>query len=153
MEGDGSIELRLKDKSKLDNLTPVSTDESLWEISEIKEGVSNQLMKCLKESAFDCSVYSTANAKEGIKCYSFGTPKSSAMTFGPDYHEDDTDLISNINIRKTTIKATKVTIHGTVYAHNKKTGEVYDLDSYQAGSPILVGRLYVENGVYRFVRE
>jgi hypothetical protein len=153
LDGDGSIELRLKDKSKLDNITPVSTDESLWEISEIKEGVSNQLMKCLKESAFDCSVYSTANAKEGVKCYSFGTPKASAMAFGPDYRNDDTDVISNINIRKTTIKATKVTIHGTVYAHNKQTGEIYDLDSYQAGSPNLVGRLYIENGSYRFVRE
>ena len=32
-----SVELRLKDKSKYDKVTPVTSDETLYEISSIKE--------------------------------------------------------------------------------------------------------------------
>ena len=33
--------------------------------------ISNSILKAIKETSIDCSVYSTANAREGIACYSF----------------------------------------------------------------------------------
>ena len=43
-----AVELRIKDKSKRDNSTPITTDEALYEIATIKEEVSAQLLLSVK---------------------------------------------------------------------------------------------------------
>ena len=53
LQSDDSIELRLKDKSKLDNLTPITSDECLYEISTLKEDVIDQILLAVKESSID----------------------------------------------------------------------------------------------------
>ena len=40
LESDDSIELRLKDKSKIDNTTPVTSDQALYEIATAKEHIT-----------------------------------------------------------------------------------------------------------------
>ena len=57
MKDDSSIELRLNDKSKIDKTTPLTSDEALNEISNIKNDINKQLLHNVKETAIDCSVH------------------------------------------------------------------------------------------------
>ena len=44
LDGDGSIELKLKDTSKIDPSKPLTTDEALFEIASLKEEITNKLL-------------------------------------------------------------------------------------------------------------
>jgi hypothetical protein len=52
------IELKLKDISKGHPKVPITSDQYLYEISEIKANLTSQLTNIIKESAFDCYIYS-----------------------------------------------------------------------------------------------
>ena len=162
-EGKGplvSVELKLKDKSKLDSeqaiseygSTTITTDEALYEISNIKKNITAGILKAVKESSMDCAIHAGSNAKEGIACYSFGNPPPSSFSYKPSYGTEEKEQISKINKKQITWKAYPITIKGIKYAlkrtnkKNKKIGEVYDLDSYMAAkksgvNPILIGKI------------
>ena len=146
LTSDESIELRLKDKSKL-NDTPLTSDEALFEISNIKDEINKKILTSVKQSAMDCSLHSRADAKEPIVCYSFGQPKPDRFAYYPALAHEERDAVKQANLTKVTWKAKEVTISGKKYAYRKETGEVYDLDSYKqaikiAGvDPILKGKL------------
>ena len=57
LKSDDSIELRVNDKSKRDGVTPLTSDEALYEISTIKEDVNRDLLRSIKESAIDCNIH------------------------------------------------------------------------------------------------
>jgi len=65
---DDNKELIINDLSKLDKKTPITTDESLFEIARIKDNINQQLLNAVKETAIDCSLYSS-NRKETFACY------------------------------------------------------------------------------------
>ena len=67
-----SLELRLKDKSKMDNATPFTSDQAIYEIASIKEDINSQLLTAIKEASVDCVIHSKAGSKEGLKCFTFG---------------------------------------------------------------------------------
>jgi hypothetical protein len=46
----------------------MTSDQNLYEISEIKANLTAQLTDAIKESAFDCYIYSNG------KCVNFGDP-------------------------------------------------------------------------------
>ena len=71
LESDDSIELRLKDKSKLDNKTPFTSDQALYEISNIKEDINKSILKSVKEASIDCILHMKDDNKENLKCFSF----------------------------------------------------------------------------------
>ena len=58
LESESSIELRLKDKSKRDKEKIITSDEFLYEISEIKEEINREILNNVKESSIDCSIHS-----------------------------------------------------------------------------------------------
>ena len=155
-----SVELKLKDKSKLDSeqaieeygSTTITTDEALYEISNIKKNITAGILKAVKESSMDCAIHAGSNAKEGIACYSFGNPPPTSFSYKPSYGTEEKEQISKINKKQITWKAYPITIKGIKYAlkrtnkKNKKIGEVYDLDSYIAAkksgvNPILIGKI------------
>ena len=43
LASDETIELRLKDKSKVDKVTPLTSDEALYEISNIKNSINKKM--------------------------------------------------------------------------------------------------------------
>jgi len=49
-----NIELRIRDVSRIDKKTPVTTDETLYEIASIKQKTNNQILKAMKEAAIGC---------------------------------------------------------------------------------------------------
>ena len=156
-KGMASKGLLEKDVSKIDKITPLTSDQALYEISNIKENINKQLLIAVKESAFDCALHSKPGDKESLMCVSFGTPPPASFTTKPALTiEKDFDKEEKRNMKKITWKAVVVTlsrpgIGKRKYAFKRdgpkaKTGEVYDLDSYQkarksGGQAILVGRL------------
>jgi hypothetical protein len=141
LSSDESIELRLKDKSKIDELTPITSDGALYEIATIKEDVTDKILLAVKEASIDCQLHSREGGKEKLKCFSFGNPNPNKYSFQPSYDSEETDNISDKNKVKITWKAFIVNIEGVKYALNKLTNEVYDLDSYKREQPVKIGTL------------
>ena len=144
-----------KDVSKLDKTTPLTSDQALYEISNIKEEINRQLLTAVKESAFDCALHARAGDKEPLMCMSFGRPAPSMFTTTPALTiETDYDKQLKKNYEKITWKAIEVTISGKKYAFRpskkgSRTGDVYDLESYNravklGGEAILVGKILID---------
>ena len=127
---DVTQQIRLNDTSKIDKITPLTTDQSLHEISTIKKKFNTQLLMAIKESSIDCITHMSSKSKESIKCFQFTNPKSSAISYTGDYATQERDSATKMNkkIEKYTLKG--VTLAGTKYAVDMKTKYAYDYDSY-----------------------
>tara|TARA_B100001121_G_scaffold236417_1_gene210051 strand:- start:8566 stop:12075 length:3510 start_codon:yes stop_codon:yes gene_type:complete len=143
------------DKSRIDRTTVLTSDESLFEISNIKKNTTNSILRAIKSSSIDCALHYNSNKKEGFACYSFGAPSVNAYSFKPSYSSEEKDTVEAQNLKGISWKAYPFKMQGVSYAQkrtdpsNKKIGEIYDLDSYYAArdnpgvNPILVGRTIV----------
>jgi len=167
---DASIELKVKDLSKKEYQLnpddpklvkiPFTSDEALFEISTIKEEVSNQLIKAIKEASIDCAIYSKSGGKEQLHCLQFGEPAPSAFSYNPSLKSDQPDSVAKINRKALEWVGKEITLLGKTYIYRKidKTrGNIYDLDSYKQAvavpgiDPVLIGTLEKEaNGELRF---
>jgi hypothetical protein len=141
-----NVELTIHDLSKRDRKTAFTTDESLYEISEIKNAINSQISKAIKETSIDCSLYNN-NPDEPLTCYGFGKVRSNQFGSYPTLETDISEK-TDINVREISWKGVEIEDPktGIKYAMNAKTREVYDLESYNqaisTGSEmILVGRL------------
>ena len=158
LSSDASIELRLKDKSKVDKKTPLTSDEALFEISNIKEDINRQILKAIKESAMDCSIHSSSKDGEPLVCYSISSAKPNKFSYSPSISNEESDTITQINRETVKWTAKKVTIDGKYFAFRKETNEVYDLDSYKQAlkipgvNPIKIGTLEFEGKKARLNR-
>jgi hypothetical protein len=142
---DKNKELLISDVSKLDKKTPLTTDESLYEIARIKDTINQQLLKSIKESAIDCSIYASSNASENLVCYGYGKVTSNDFGSFPSLEEDQHQK-DDLNIRTEKLKLTKLTISGIDYAVDRESGIVYDLESYKRSKKtnedlLVVGKL------------
>ena len=156
-----NIELRIRDISRIDKKTPVTTDESLYEIASVKKKINNQILRAVKETAVDCQLYASVKKKAGkeeepLVCYGFGKVESNRFSSYPSLESDQNEK-EDLNVKVKRWTAKKVTINGTTYAYNESTQELYDYDSYERAAadtgiePILIGRLVNERGMYRIV--
>ena len=169
LTSDVSIELRLKDKSKLDyyknsegdyilcgenekealkkeghicNQVPFTSDEALYEISTIKQNINKEILKNVKEAAIDCNIHTGFGNKDGLNCFSFGTVSANKFSYNPSISNEEKDNITDINKTKVTFKAVKVNIPEIGEAAlNRDTGDVYTLQSYVNKNPIQIGTL------------
>jgi hypothetical protein len=124
------IQLKLNDLSKALPRVPITSDQYLYEISEIKANLTSQLTDVIKESAFDCYIY-TNNGK----CVNFGDPTSNKMSYVPDYADQENDKTVQANKVGVEWKGKLVTIGTTKYISrqmNKNLYYLYDVDSYHA---------------------
>jgi len=157
---DKNIELRIRDISRIDKKTPVTTDESLYEIASVKQRINNQILQAVKETAIDCNLFSAISAKkpsdETLVCYGFGKVESNQFASYPSF-EKDREGKAGLDVRTIQWEARSITIGGIEYALNENTMEVYDFESYQRANrsgvePILVGKLVNERGQYKLVK-
>jgi hypothetical protein len=146
---DKSLELRLKDKSKMDNTTPFTTDQSIYEIASIKEDVNSQLLTAVKEASIDCVIHSKSGSKEGLKCFTFGGVTADKFAATPSISAEESDAVAEANLVKVTWKAKTVTVEGIKYALREDTGELFDLASFKAKNPVLVGNLEKQGRRYK----
>ena len=137
LDNEISNELKKKDLSKRDNKTPITSDQTLFEISLEKEIINNQLYKCIKETSIDCMIYSKANKKEGLVCLNFGNPSVNEFSYKPDYKKEENDVEAKINQHTMELKVRKFTYKGKSYALNEQTGDILEEDNYTE----IIGRM------------
>ena len=151
MDTDQSINLKKNDKSKLDDTTVVTTDEALFEISSIKKKLNNAILQGVKESSIDCNLFNNdSESTNKLKCLSFGNATSDSFVFNPEFGQDDSDDVNKYNKKEIEWVGKEVEINGTYYAINMDTMDVYDLESYKEGRPILLGKLVKDGNNYEF---
>ncbi len=162
--GDKSIELRLKDLSRIDNKTPLTSDEALYEISTIKQDINNQLLHLIKEASIDCVIHTQGENKENLSCFSFGISEPDKFSYQPSYKGEETDKQADLNRKTITWEAVTLTLGGTKYKlrlneDGKPGDEVYDYNSFIRAktdpsiTPIYIGKLVVHNKLAKIVRE
>tara|TARA_B100001057_G_C22859263_1_gene953839 strand:+ start:36 stop:2543 length:2508 start_codon:yes stop_codon:yes gene_type:complete len=157
--GTASKELLEKDVSKKDKKTVFSSDQALFEISNMKKEIGNQLLLSIRESSIDCALHIKPNDPNPPRCMTFGSRDSSSFTYEPEMTvEANADVESKRNLKKVSWKGIKVTV--VWYGKKKqfvfkpdrkgaKTGELYDMQSYirakkQGGNPILMGHIRID---------
>ena len=149
-EDKNNRELMLHDLSKVDGKTAFTTDESLYEISEIKDRINTQIIRAIKETAIDCTLYNKeSNSEDPLVCYGFGKVSSNQFGSHPTLEEDIQQPLAEQAMKEVKWTATKIKDkNGVEYAINPKTNEVYDLESYErhieTGSELqLIGNIIV----------
>ena len=140
-------EIREFDSSKKEPNTPFTTDQTLFEIAEIKDGINKQILKAIKETSIDCSLYNN-NPDEPLTCYGFGLVRENQFSSYPKLETDLAEKVSVVEAPKLSWKGVEIEDPNTgmKYSMNPKTREIYDLESYKksvlTGSElILVGKL------------
>jgi hypothetical protein len=128
LKSDDAIELKRKDLSKSVPHVPMTSDQYLYEISEIKANLTAQLTDAVKETAFDCYIYSNG------KCVNFGDPTKDKFAYVPDYsdQQNDTTVQSNKEMIEWTGKPIRLNGNDYVYRRiSKKVLNIYDKASYE----------------------
>jgi len=127
LKSDASIELKRKDISKSVPHVPITSDQYLYEISEMKLNLTNQLTDVIKQSSFDCSIYGNG------KCVSFAEPTKTQFSYVPDYSQQQSDITVRSNIKKIEWVGKSITINGVEYVYRRispKVLNIYDKNSY-----------------------
>ena len=163
LDSDNAIELRISstDRGKISPYPIQTSDEKLFEISNIKERLSSQLLTGIKEASIDCATYTKSNTKEGLVCLSFGKPSVNDFSYNPDLFKDENDTVAAAN--KVTIdwEARPFTDkYGKQYMMRVDTQQIYDYESVMQAlripgvRPVLLGKL-VKNreGNFEIVRD
>jgi hypothetical protein len=162
LDSDYATELKLKDLSKQPPFLPQTSDQKLYEISTIKEQLTSQLLKAVKEAAIDCATHIKSSTKEGLVCLSFGQPSVNDFSYNPNYSQDENDTVAALNVEMVDWEAKPFTFKATGkrYMLRMDTKQVYDYDSViQARQipgvrPILIGKLVKNSrGENKIVKE
>ena len=148
LKSDEAIELKRHDLSKATPSVPITSDQYLFEISEIKANLTSQLTESIKESAFDCYLYSNG------KCVNFGDPNSKDFSYVPDYSDQQNDTTVQANKEKIEWIGKPITLNGINYVYRRVSPKllyIYDKNSYDSAlkdpsiSPLQIGTLEVNS--------
>ena len=148
LKSDEAIELKKKDLSRKTPKVPITSDQNLFEISEIKANLNTQLVEAVKETSFDCYIYSNG------KCINFSNPSNDKFSYVPDYAAQQSDTTVMINKTAVKWKAKSVTIMGKKYVSRKinpKMYYIYDKNSYEQATkdssimPLQIGTLEIND--------
>jgi len=137
-----SKELLLKDLSKYagkKNARPVTTDEALNEISNIKETINKDILDTIQFSAIDCKIHNKPNSKEYKQCFTFNSPSIERYLFKPNYKNDESDKTLQINETKITWNPETISFKGKKYIFkrlktDKPYGTLFDYELYISGN-------------------
>jgi len=146
LKSDEAIELKKHDLSKRTPKAPQTSDQYLYEISEIKSNLTMQLTDSIKESAFDCYIYNNG------KCVNFADPTNTKFTYVPDYTEQQNDNTVKANKKRIEWTGKPITINGEQYVYRRISPtllNIYDKASYEAAVndpsiiPLQIGTLEI----------
>ena len=141
---DAAISLRKQDISKRTYYNEVTkknepvyqtSDELLYEISCVKEDLSVQLLKSIKEASIDCATHIKSSGKEQLSCLTFGNLSDSneEYTYNPNINLDQGDaaILQNTEMNETKFKVfTHPTRPGVKYVIQMDTSQIFSFDSY-----------------------
>ena len=123
-----SIDLKRNDRS-YDGTKVFTTDQTLHEISDMKQKISNELLSAVKQSSIDCKFHKN----KGLVCYTFANPVSDKEAFLPDYTKEQTDKMREVNQKEVKFSAKTFThpVKKIKYVLNTETNDYFDLDEYK----------------------
>ncbi len=81
-----SKDVREKDVSKRDPLQAFTSDQTLYEISQMKGEIINQILDVIKSASIDCQVFNKDPAS-GYKCYNLTGAMSNSFLLAPNLSE------------------------------------------------------------------
>jgi hypothetical protein len=131
----------------MDGKTPITTDESLYESSILKDRINQQLLMAIKETAMDCRLYSTGS-KESVVCYDFGKVASNQFASYPTLIED-IQTKDAINQVKEVVGLEEVKIRKVKYMMDRRTKELYNYERYQETKGRAKPDLFLEGTLVR----
>ena len=149
LKSDEAIELKRHDLSKAVPRLPQTSDQYLYEISEIKMNLTTQLTEVIKETAFDCYIYSNG------KCVNFIDPTNTKFSYVPDYTQQQNDATVKANKEEIKWVGKEITLNGVVYVYRRISPTVlniYDKASYEEAIknsdiiPLQIGTLEIPPG-------
>jgi hypothetical protein len=145
IDREDSNELRKKDLSKrkytLDGkleYIPLTSDEALFEISEIKNEFNGQINKAIKEASIDCQLYQEGST-ERLNCIRFGTSSPNKFSYVPDIKKEAKDETTKLNKEKDVLTGLdEIKFKGKVFVRRQigptdrgeMIYELFDKDSY-----------------------
>jgi hypothetical protein len=153
LKSDEAIELKKRDLSKRLPSVPQTSDEYLYEISEIKSNLTSQLTEAIKETSFDCYIYSNG------KCVNFADPTSNKFSYVPDFFDQQNDTTVKANKEKIEWVGKPITINGAEYIYRRVSPtllKIYDYASYEAALedssniPLQVGTFEIPQGTVEY---
>jgi hypothetical protein len=124
------LDLMNTDVSRFDQVTPVTTDETLFEISTQKNNINQQILRVIKETSVDCALYSSST---NMVCYGADmgkmTDQSNEFLSYPTLDQDKQVKIRQVKKREVRV-FNDVTIQGKKYHLDTNTKEIFAHDLY-----------------------
>jgi hypothetical protein len=154
ISGNLNIEINRHDRSKLDANQVITTDEYLFEISEIKASITKQMTDIIKQSSFDCRIHGNDN------CLDVAHNNSYPYSYVPNYGDQPNDQTQKANMIQTRTIFKEIFVNDKIYVYKEEDGfkneiPVYDINSVKPredGNPIVplqLGLVYYENINYK----
>ena len=111
--GVGNKQIELRDTSKRHRERTFTTDETIFELAQIKDENNQTILNAVKEASIDCALYN----KEGkgqplMHCFSFGQSQAKDLAYKPSVEEDMTEIHEQV---KTGKRFSKIPYRGAVY--------------------------------------
>lgn len=143
LASDSGSDIKRLDKSPVAPFDAESSDEKLLRISNLKEAISEVLLKSAKETSIDCITYSSTNEdKEGLKCLAFNSAKIEEFSYVPNYDEQQQDADIPLGQVRRNVDFQRMTLRdGTQYMLKTDTNELYDPRDVEEANPMPIGRL------------
>jgi len=137
-------DMKLRDKSKEKyqihpdkpdtDFRVVTSDEALFEISNIKERVITGFTRLIKEASIDCATYTKRGNAEQLQCVQYGEPRDTEFSFVPNISNQPPDDIQSQNQNKIKWKGELYSDDmGNRYIRRQmdvNTANMYDVESY-----------------------
>ena len=125
----------MSDRSK-DNKQVITSDQKLYEISNIKKKINLSILKAIKESSIDCKIHKKAG--DNLQCFNI-KPNINGYLYNPDITKD-----APPQIEKSRKKLLKVKIKGKYFYlkkydenSNKMKGILYDFEAYKKNKQLI----------------
>ena len=126
------VDLMNSDVSRFNENQPVTTDETLYEISLKKENISKQILNVVKTSSIDCALYQSQGSKDMI-CYgaNLGHIKTNDFLSYPTLNQD-AQVQNKQVVTKQRVTFREITIKSKKYHLNESDMNLYEHSEYMA---------------------
>lgn len=154
------IDLMNQDTSRFDETIPVTTDETLYEISLQKNRINQRILEVVKQSSVDCALYNPSG-KSGANQVCYGANMKNVTTndfISYPSVELDSQVQEKTVVQRTKMAYREVTMKGEKYHLNETTQEIYDHPTFMRAKKtgetmVPLGKLVKEGRGYKIVKE
>lgn len=147
MRDKSKLRYRVNADSDLKEYRVMTSDEALFEISTMKEGIITGFTQLIKEASIDCATYSRLGKGEQLECVQYGEPRSHDMAYVPNITRQPADNTRQRNQTHTNWIGAPYMFRGKTYISRKMSDTVlniYDEESYYQAADNGPGKPYVE---------